>query len=262
MEFKTPKGTVLPLLDIKGKPYLKVQDRLIWFREERPDWSIETVITLHGTNAAMARAQIKDSSGRVIATAHKFEDVKGFPDFIEKSESGSIGRALAMCGFGTQFALSEFDEGTRIVDSPSGTWPQAATQSQSSTRPNHPAIIPPPRSPAANPRDVATFGKFAKYKTVGGAMEACGLPELQNYCNWLLTQNKESEMRPVTKTFFDAVKQLTTGPVLPPPKFDDPPLNLEQEMQVEAMINEQRGERRNFADEKDEWTRANDNTPF
>ncbi len=40
-----------------------------------------------------------------------------FSDYIEKAETGAIGRALAALGYGTQFA-PEFNEEHRIVDSP------------------------------------------------------------------------------------------------------------------------------------------------
>ena len=42
--FKTPKGTELPLLDLRGKDYLMVAHRLVWFREEHSDWTIETEV--------------------------------------------------------------------------------------------------------------------------------------------------------------------------------------------------------------------------
>lgn len=116
-QFVTPKGTLLPFLDLRGKPYLQVAHRLVWFREEHPDWTIETEIFRLDNQAALGKATIKDQAGRVISTGHKYEDAKGFGDFIEKSETGAIGRALALCGFGTQFA-PEFDEADRIVDSP------------------------------------------------------------------------------------------------------------------------------------------------
>jgi hypothetical protein len=53
----------------------------------------------------------------------KMETRDDFADFVEKAETGAIGRALAMCGYGTQFApeLSEGDlESGRIAyaDSP------------------------------------------------------------------------------------------------------------------------------------------------
>src|SRR5690348_14711259 len=115
--FKTTKGTELVLLNLKGKEYLEVKNRLIWFREEKPQWSIETEIVRFSDVEAISKAIIKDELGRVIATSHKQETIQGFPDFIEKSETGAIGRALALVGYGTQFA-PELEEGERIVDSP------------------------------------------------------------------------------------------------------------------------------------------------
>lgn len=116
--YRTPKGTELPILSLRGRDYLEVKYRLVWFREEHPDWSIETEILAVTEMSAYARATIKDEEGRIIATSHKFETKAGFPDFIEKAETGAIGRALALIGFGTQFCADELDEGERIVDSP------------------------------------------------------------------------------------------------------------------------------------------------
>lgn len=116
--FTTPKGTVLPVLNLKGKDYLQVAYRLVWFREEHPTWSIEADLIKIENNYALAKATIKNDKGEVIATAHKREDAAHFPDFIEKAETGSIGRALAYCGYGTQFCGDEIAEGHRIVDAP------------------------------------------------------------------------------------------------------------------------------------------------
>lgn len=116
--YKTAKGTELPLLNLRGKQYLEVKFRLVWFREDHPDWSIETELISVTDVSAYARATIRDETGRVIATSHKFESIQGFPDFIEKAETGAIGRALALIGYGTQFCADELDEGKRIVDSP------------------------------------------------------------------------------------------------------------------------------------------------
>jgi hypothetical protein len=120
---KTKKGTELPLLNLKGKQYLQVAHRLVWMREEHPDWSLETEFARLDETHALAKATIRDQGGRVIAVAHKREDKAHFPDFIEKSETGAIGRALALCGFGTQFA-EELEDGAtqaRPVDSPTTT---------------------------------------------------------------------------------------------------------------------------------------------
>ncbi|MBB6052984.1 hypothetical protein [Armatimonas rosea] len=95
-----------------GREYLPVSARLIWFRADHPDWGIVTdaVEINHEKQYAVFRATIFNEEGRLIATATKKEDVKGFGDYIEKAETGSVGRALAMCGYGAQFA-PELEEG-------------------------------------------------------------------------------------------------------------------------------------------------------
>jgi len=108
-----------------GQEYLPVAARLAWFRDEHPDWSIETETLLLDVERQVVvfRAIVKDPNGRVIATATKMETGSDFADFVEKAETGAIGRALAMCGYGTQFApeLSEgeLEEGRiAFADSP------------------------------------------------------------------------------------------------------------------------------------------------
>lgn len=105
------------LIDIKGKKYLQVAHRLVWFREDHPDWCIETELIERGDGWAIFKAYIKDNEGRLLATGTKVETKAGFPDFLEKAETGAIGRALAIAGYGTQFA-PEFDEGERLADAP------------------------------------------------------------------------------------------------------------------------------------------------
>lgn len=161
--YRTPKGTELPLLNLRGREYLEVKYRLVWFREEHPDWAIETELLSVTQESAYARAVIKDDQGRIIATSHKFETKKGFPDFIEKAETGAIGRALALIGFGTQFCADELDEGDRIVDSPV-------------ERPTH------NENAAKDPADYQiSFGK--KYK--GMKLREIPRNELEGYIEWL-----------------------------------------------------------------------------
>lgn len=104
-----------------GRQYLPVAARLVWFRQEHPDWGIETrPVTIDiEKQFAVFEARVYNADGKLMATGTKMENVRGFPDFIEKAETGSIGRALAVCGYGTQFA-PDLDETThgRIVDSP------------------------------------------------------------------------------------------------------------------------------------------------
>lgn len=112
----TAKGTILPLIDLKGKPYLQVAHRLVWFREEWPTAEIKTEVLKLENNYAVVKAQVV-LNNKVLGSGHKKETEDNFPDFIEKAETGAIGRALAMAGFGTQFE-PDLDEGMRLADAP------------------------------------------------------------------------------------------------------------------------------------------------
>jgi hypothetical protein len=113
------------LMNLKGKAYLEVKWRLVWFRQEHPDWSIRTqIVDLNiDQKYAVFKAIISNESGVIVAEGTKMEDARGFADYMEKAETGSIGRALGILGYGTQFA-PEFDEvdpsaqNPRIVDAP------------------------------------------------------------------------------------------------------------------------------------------------
>lgn len=198
--YRTPKGTELPLLNLRGREYLEVKYRLVWFREEHADWAIETELLSVTDVSAYARATIKDETGRIIATSHKFETKKGFPDFIEKAETGSIGRALALIGYGTQFCADELDEGDRIVDAPVEAYPrtgnreayyemQASDESRSeeqsrrntkASRDTDAAVVP--QTMPRDPGDYQiNFGK--KYK--GLRLRDIPRAELEGYMEWL-----------------------------------------------------------------------------
>ncbi len=98
--------------------YLAVQWRLVWFREQCPEGSIETELVHFDPveKLAVFRAKIFDGKGGS-ATGHGSETAKDFDDYLEKAETKSVGRALAALGFGTQFA-PELEEGERIADAP------------------------------------------------------------------------------------------------------------------------------------------------
>lgn len=119
----TAKGTLLPLLNLKGKDYLMVGYRLQWFNEMETNFEINTEFLLLTDEQTIVKAtvSVRDPKSNFVtkkATATKRETKKDFSDHTEKAETSAIGRALAMMGYGTQFALSDLDEGTRLADSP------------------------------------------------------------------------------------------------------------------------------------------------
>jgi hypothetical protein len=138
-----PNEHVMQLKSKDGlKDYLPVQWRLVWFRDQCPQGTIETEeleydldreieaevlvwnaekrrnekVIKKAKGYARYRAVVTDGKGGR-ATGTKSESAVNFADFGEKSETGAIGRALAALGYGTQFA-PELNEEHRIVDSP------------------------------------------------------------------------------------------------------------------------------------------------
>lgn len=112
-----------PTMKIKGKDYLEVKYRIVWFRKDHPDWSIETEIHYIETvasGAAIIKAYVKDDKFRILSTGFGHETKQNFPEgWVEKAETAAIGRAIAHLGYGTLNAL-ELEEGQRIVDAPVG----------------------------------------------------------------------------------------------------------------------------------------------
>jgi hypothetical protein len=105
------------ILNMKGKDYLEVKWRLVWFKEENSKGSITTEIL--NTSPVLAKATIL-IDGVIVATGHGSATPKGTAVWsgreIEKAETAAIGRALAHAGYGTQF--TDEDETDNIVDSP------------------------------------------------------------------------------------------------------------------------------------------------
>lgn len=131
--FKTPKGTELPLIDLKGKDYLQVAYRLVWFREDHPHGKIDTERLSESDKQVTYRATIsirlpeREYELIKISNADKTINIKSTLDY-EKCETAAVGRALAMAGYGTQFA-EDIQEGEDIADAPIDQKPQSQASS-------------------------------------------------------------------------------------------------------------------------------------
>lgn len=123
------------LTNLKGKEYLEVKWRLVWFREENPEGSIETDIVELTDQRCVMRARVNTGTGSAWSTGYGSETPGDFKDYIEKAETKAIGRALAALGFGTQFA-PELDEGERIADAPVERPKRAASASKEEAKGN------------------------------------------------------------------------------------------------------------------------------
>lgn len=192
--FTTPKGTQLPIRLIRGKPYMDCAYRVVWFREEKPTWKIHTFMVTATDKSVLFRAAILNDANETIASAHKFQK-SSFDNFYEKAESQAVGRALALCGYGTAHAHADFDddsnEPSNLPDSPTapiGWHPPEETQNDT-----------------ADPTKFIV--QFGKYK--GQSLWAVGLDNAKNYANFLLGA-AEKDGKPLSKNaseFVNAVDQ-------------------------------------------------------
>lgn len=138
------------MMKLKGKDYLQVMWRLVWFREDHPGWGIETMMVEHGENHAVFTCKIVDDCGRQVSSGYGSESSRDFGDYLEKAETKAVGRALAMLGYGTQFA-PELDEEDRIVDSPVVRKRSATSQEEPPAELLPPVSIPSRRGTPAAP---------------------------------------------------------------------------------------------------------------
>lgn len=101
------------LIKVQGnRAYLPVSAAIAWFRTEHPDWSIICEVTVDG-DSCLAAATVMSETGTVVATAHKQETRQSFADYVEKAESGAVGRALRFAGYGT----ADVDVDNQMLDS-------------------------------------------------------------------------------------------------------------------------------------------------
>ena len=109
--------------NLKGQQYLEVKWRVVWFRDEHPEGYIKTEMVEHNPADGLAvfRAQAgywTTDDREVYATGYGSETRTDFGDYLEKSETKSVGRALALLGYGTAQAIELDEDEHTVVDSP------------------------------------------------------------------------------------------------------------------------------------------------
>jgi len=116
------------LMQLKGRDYLNVQSRLLWFIRDQRALIVAGLATMpyivrselveqdRESGWAHFKTYVRDVLGNE-TTMYGSESAKDFGDYAEKASTKSLGRALLALGYGTAFA-PEMDEGERVVDSP------------------------------------------------------------------------------------------------------------------------------------------------
>lgn len=104
----------LAKIDVKGKGYVMVNERVKAFRELIPEGSITTEIISNDDGVCVMKATITDETGRVLATGLSYErESNGYinkTSYIENCETSAVGRALGFLGIGIDGSMASADE--------------------------------------------------------------------------------------------------------------------------------------------------------
>ena len=107
-------NSLLKTLDIKGKNYVPVNERIKAFRYIYPRGQIITEIIGLEDGICTMKASVYDNEGRLLGTGHAQEKEGSTfinkTSFIENCETSCIGRALGMVGIGLDDGFASYEE--------------------------------------------------------------------------------------------------------------------------------------------------------
>lgn len=118
-ELKKANATIEPV-EIKGKKYAEVSQRIKAFRMCFPEGFIRTQIVSHENSLVVIRAEVGHDD-KVLGTGTAFEEQNANyinkTSYIENCETSAVGRALGMAGFGVDAAVASAEEMTSMQNS-------------------------------------------------------------------------------------------------------------------------------------------------
>ena len=107
-------NSIIRTMDVKGKEYAEVNQRIKAFRSICPCGSIVTEMLSNENGVCVFKATILDSEMRILGTGTAYEkETSSFinkTSYIENCETSAVGRALGMCGFGIDTSVASAEE--------------------------------------------------------------------------------------------------------------------------------------------------------
>lgn len=107
-------------IDIKGKQYAPVNERIKAFREVYPNGRIKTEIISQEDGVIVIEATVYNNEDRIIANAHAYEKENSSfinkTSYVENCETSAIGRALGIAGFGVDISVSSYEEVENAIE--------------------------------------------------------------------------------------------------------------------------------------------------
>ncbi len=101
-------------VDIKGKPYIEVNERIKHFRENYKDWALESEIVSLENGVCVIKATVKNPEGIIKATGYAYEKENSTfinkTSYIENCETSAWGRALGNFGIGIDTSIASAEE--------------------------------------------------------------------------------------------------------------------------------------------------------
>jgi len=110
----------LKSINIKGKEYVEVNERLKFFRINFPKYSLTTEVLEKTPDSILIKATVYDDKDRPIATGIA-EEIKGSTfinktSYVENCETSAWGRALANLGIGLDTSVASAEEVQNAIE--------------------------------------------------------------------------------------------------------------------------------------------------
>lgn len=107
-------------VNIHGKQYVEVNERIIYFRKNYKEWSLISEIVELTDKRCVIKASVLNEQGRVLATGIAYE-IHGSTyinktSFVENCETSAWGRALGNLGIGIETSIASSDEVKRAIE--------------------------------------------------------------------------------------------------------------------------------------------------
>lgn len=110
----------LKSVNIKGKEYVEVNERVKYFRKNYVGWRLETELVSNEDGVCVFKAIIRDETGEIVSTGYAYEmESSSFinkTSYIENCETSAVGRALGFLGIGIDTSIASSDEVTNAIN--------------------------------------------------------------------------------------------------------------------------------------------------
>ena len=204
-------------VDIHGKNYVTVAQRIKAFRMVYPTGTIMSEILSNENGVCVFRAQVYDGKTLLgIGHAQEKESASTInrTSMVENAETSAIGRALGMAGFGVDGDIASADEMVKAFNA------QAALQSQQpqANQPQKQTAQPQQSEPKASPRQIEIIAERYTGANRTKLLQANGITLLED-----LPRAKASEI--ITKLMNMGKSKQKAAEETPPPNDDELPFD-------------------------------------